>query len=130
ESTCQFGTRPSDAIEHGRALGTTIGKDRSLPGTVSAAIAGYYTHNSFLALGASTRQARRAVLEKFRAEHGQRRLVQMRQRDVAGASHTTGTGVGNRMREGVDAAGLPEGSAHGLRKGCCPRLARAGGCPP
>jgi integrase len=123
---CESRSRPSDVLEQRRASGPTIGKDRSLPGTVSAAIAGYYTHNSFLALGASTRQARRAVLEKFRAEHGQRRLVQMRQRDVAGASYTTGTGLGNRMREWFDAAGLPQCSAHGLRKACCRRLAEAG----
>jgi integrase len=44
-----------------------IGRNRSPAGSVSAAIAGYYGHNSFTALGKSTQQARRAVLERFRS---------------------------------------------------------------
>jgi len=35
-------------------------------------------------------------------------------------------GFGNRVREWCDAAGLPECTAHGLRKACCVRLAEAG----
>ena len=35
-------------------------------------------------------------------------------------------GLGNKMRERCDEAGLPECSSHGLRKGCARRLAEAG----
>jgi integrase len=54
-----------------------------LAGSVNTAIAGYYKHNTFLDLGASTRQQRRAELERFRTEHGDKRLAQLRQKDVA-----------------------------------------------
>jgi integrase len=38
----------------------------------------------------------------------------------------TSDGFGNKMREWCDAAGLPQCSAHGLRKAICRRLAEAG----
>lgn len=38
----------------------------------------------------------------------------------------TANGLGNSMRKWCDAAGLPECSAHGLRKACATRLAEAG----
>jgi integrase len=60
-----------------------IGKDRSALGSISDAIAGYYTHNTFLALGESTRKMRRAVLERFRKKHGDKRLATLRRKDIA-----------------------------------------------
>jgi len=60
-----------------------IGKDRSVPGTLSAAIGGYYTHNSFLVLSPSTRQARRAVLERLRKAHGDKPLALIERRHIA-----------------------------------------------
>ena len=60
-----------------------IGKDRSVLGTVGAAIAAYYTHTSFLALAPTTQQMRRAILERFRAEHGDKRLALMERAHVA-----------------------------------------------
>ena len=48
-----------------------IGESRSAPGSLSAAIAGYYTDNSFTGkLAAETQQQRRSILERFRKEHG------------------------------------------------------------
>ena len=44
----------------------------------------------------------------------------------AGAAYTNGTGLGNRFRQWCDEAGLPQCSAHGLRKAACRRLAEAG----
>jgi len=41
----------------------------------------------------------------------------------------TAAGLGNKMREWCDAAGLDECSAHGLRKACARRLAEAGATP-
>jgi hypothetical protein len=60
-----------------------IGRDRSAPGTVSAAIGGYYTHNTFLALGESTRKMRRAVLERFRNDHGDKPLAKLTREGAA-----------------------------------------------
>lgn len=63
---------------------TPVGADsRSAPGSVAAAIAEYYQHNSFLVLAATTRANRRAILERFRDKHGDKRLAKMRPEDVA-----------------------------------------------
>jgi integrase len=51
-----------------------IGVRRTKPGTVSAAIIGYYYDQSFLALAPSTQQSLRGILERFRAEHGDKRI--------------------------------------------------------
>ena len=60
-----------------------VGADRSAPGSVSAVIAAYYLDNAFLTLAPATRQPRRAILEKFRAAHGDKRLRVMEQKHVA-----------------------------------------------
>jgi integrase len=60
-----------------------IGMDRSAPGSVGAAITGYYRDASFLALAAGTRRMRRQLLERFRAEHGTKQLATMQQTHVA-----------------------------------------------
>ena len=52
-----------------------IGASRTKPGTVSAAIIGYYYDQSFLALAPSTQRPLRGILERFRAEHGDKRSV-------------------------------------------------------
>jgi integrase len=57
-----------------RALGSApepVGAARTKPGSVSAAIASYYTSPEFTrALAAGSQEVRRAVLERFRREHG------------------------------------------------------------
>jgi integrase len=60
-----------------------VGGDRSAPGTVSAAIAAYYTHNSFTGFARGTQKMRRAILERFRREHGEKRLAAMQRPHVA-----------------------------------------------
>jgi integrase len=55
---------------------------RSLPGSVSAAIAGYYNSPSFKALTGSTPSARRAVLERFRERHGTLPIGGMERRHI------------------------------------------------
>jgi hypothetical protein len=52
-----------------------VGASRSQPGTVSAAISGYYHDQSFLTLAASTQRPLRGILEHFRAEHGDKRIA-------------------------------------------------------
>lgn len=51
-----------------------IGANRSAPGSVGGTIGAYYTHNGFLGLAIGTQRARRAILEKFRSEHGDKPL--------------------------------------------------------
>lgn len=67
----------------GHRVRPAIGADRSVPGTLSAAIAAYYQHNSFLTLSATTRAMRRAILERLRREHGEKPIAQMRREHVA-----------------------------------------------
>ena len=52
-----------------------IGAQRSKPGTVAAAVAGYFTSEAFRSLAPSTQRARRNILERFRAEHGDKRIA-------------------------------------------------------
>lgn len=56
-----------------------IGVERSQPGTVAAAIAAYYTDQRFLVLAPSSRQMRRAILERFRESHGDKRIGTLHQ---------------------------------------------------
>ena len=53
------------------------------PGTVAAAIAEYYRDNSFLALAPGTRKMRRAILERLRSKHGEKRLATLKRENVA-----------------------------------------------
>jgi integrase len=56
-----------------QALGSApepVGSGRSKPGSVAAAIAGHYGSPEFKALAASSQAVRRAVLDRFGREHG------------------------------------------------------------
>jgi hypothetical protein len=68
------------------ALGTEaapIGRDkRSKPGSVSAAIAAYYSSGDFRSLSGGTPAKRRAILERFRENHGQLALAGMPKRFI------------------------------------------------
>jgi integrase len=52
-----------------------IGAGRTKPGTVNAAIVGYYTSLAFRSLAPGTQKMRRAILERFRQEHGDKRIA-------------------------------------------------------
>jgi hypothetical protein len=52
-----------------------IGSSRTTPGTVNAAIISYFNSSAFQALAAETRRSRRGILERFRAEHGDKRIA-------------------------------------------------------
>jgi len=61
-----------------------IGAARSVPGSVSAAIAAYYSDSSFRdALAPITQQNRRAILERFREEHGDKRIASLERKHIA-----------------------------------------------
>ncbi len=64
----------------GQAL--QIGATRTKPGTVSAAIIGYYRDQSFLTLAPSTQRSLRGILEHFRAEHGDKRIALLQRQHI------------------------------------------------
>ena len=53
------------------------GADRTIPGTVNAATVSYYQSPAFKALAPVTQRNRRAILEKFRNDHGAKRVALM-----------------------------------------------------
>jgi integrase len=59
------------------------GESRLSPGSVASAVAEYYQDSAFLGLAAGTRKMRRAILERFREQHGTKRIGMMRPEDVA-----------------------------------------------
>ena len=61
----------------GSAPYPTGAKTRSGPGSVSAALAGYYVSQAFRKLTGETPRKRRAILEHFREAHGHLSLAQM-----------------------------------------------------
>jgi integrase len=61
----------------------TIGIRRTKPGTVEEAVARYLGSGAFATLAASTQAMRRAVLERFRVEHGDKRISKLQPDHVA-----------------------------------------------
>ena len=59
-----------------------IGASRTKPGTITAAIIGYYYDQSFLALAPSTQRSLRGILERFRAEHGDKRIALLQRQHI------------------------------------------------
>jgi integrase len=54
-----------------------IGASRTMPGTVNAAMIGYFQSSFGSGVAESTKKAFRAILETFRAEHGDKRVAMM-----------------------------------------------------
>jgi integrase len=59
------------------AAPTPVGVSRNKPGSVSAAIAEYYTGQAFRSLADGTALQRRAVIERFRMAHGDKPLASL-----------------------------------------------------
>jgi len=60
----------------GAAPPLDIGASRTKTGTINAAIVGYYAHTSFTqGFARETQKMRRAILERFRTEHGEKRVA-------------------------------------------------------
>ena len=61
-----------------------IGASRSKPGSVAAAVAGYFASPAFKnSLAASSQVVRKAVLEAFRREHGDKQIAAMPKKFIA-----------------------------------------------
>src|SRR6516165_7356370 len=59
-----------------------FGSSRSRPGTVAAAVAGYFASSAFASLAESTRKDRRRILERFRDHSGGNAIAALTRRDV------------------------------------------------
>lgn len=59
-----------------------IGKARSAPGSVSALVASFYRTSDFTALSDSKKATYRGIIERFRAEHGNKRVAHMEKRHL------------------------------------------------
>ena len=66
-----------------RAAPVVIGAKRSAPGTVAEAVARYLASAALAALAPSTQAMRRAILQRFRDEHGDKRLRKLQPEHVA-----------------------------------------------
>ena len=55
-----------------------IGAGRTSPGSISALVATYYKSSAWAALEAETRKNRWRIIERFRAEHGDKRVALLR----------------------------------------------------
>lgn len=64
----------------GEASPVEIGASRTIAGTVNAAVVSYYGSAAFANLAPGTQRMRRNILERFRADHGDKRIALL-QRD-------------------------------------------------
>jgi len=61
---------------------TEIGQDKVVSGSVAALIASYYATAEFTLLADSTKRAVRNILERFRTEHGHKRVEHLEKRHI------------------------------------------------
>lgn len=59
-----------------------IGARRTLPGTISALVVGYYRSTEWGVLSDDTRKTRRRIIERFRAKHGDKRVALLRREHI------------------------------------------------
>jgi hypothetical protein len=72
-----------EAALAGRSAPIEIGSQRTLPGTINALIVAYYRSDAFLkALAPETQRMRRNILERFRTDHGDKRVATLEHRHV------------------------------------------------
>jgi integrase len=70
------------AVLAGVTASPMIGASRTKPGTVNAAIVGYYQSLAFRSLAPGTQKMRRAILERFRTEHGEKSIKTLPQKFI------------------------------------------------
>jgi integrase len=80
--TSEFMAEYQACLDRAAAPALTIGAARSKPGTVSALIAAYYASPEFLGLSETSRATYRGIIERFRAEHGDKRVVTIERQHV------------------------------------------------
>jgi integrase len=60
-----------------------IGATRTRPGTVAALVVSYYSSSEFRALSEATQATYRGIIERFRAEHGDKRVALLGREHIA-----------------------------------------------
>jgi integrase len=71
-----------EAAKCGEPTKPEIGASRTVPGTVNAAMISYFQSGAFISLADGTRKSRRAILEGFRNDHGDKRLEKLEARHL------------------------------------------------
>ena len=61
-----------------------IGASRTLPGTINALVVNYYGSDDWQKLAADTKKNRGRVIERFRAEHGNKRVALLQREHILG----------------------------------------------
>jgi integrase len=61
-----------------------IGASRTLPGTINALAVAYYGSDAWQKLATETKKNRRRVIERFRAQHGHKRVALLRHEHIIG----------------------------------------------
>jgi integrase len=59
-----------------------IAASRTLPGTVNALVVAYYKSDEWYALAADTQKTRRRIIERFRAQHGDKRVALLQREHI------------------------------------------------
>ena len=72
-----------EAALEGQASCVEIGASRTQPGTVNALAAAYLASATFASHAPETRRTRRNIIERFRAEHGDKRIALLRCNHIA-----------------------------------------------
>ena len=79
----QFMAAYAAALEQ-RGPRIDIGASRTKPGTINALVVSYFNSMAFQTLAPETRRTRRNILERFRAEHGDKRSALLKREHVNG----------------------------------------------
>ncbi len=80
--SAEFMTAYQTALGGSTSSPVEIGAVRTKPGTVAAAIAGYFGSVDYANLAATTRRHRRQILERFRVEHGDKPIAALERRHL------------------------------------------------
>ena len=59
-----------------------IAAHRTLPGTINALVVTYYKSDEWHALAADTQKTRRRIIERFRAQHGDKRVALLQREHI------------------------------------------------
>ena len=97
-----FMAQYAQAIDGVKAQEENIGAElRTRPGSLNQLVVSYYRSPEFRGMKPSTQQSRRSVIERFRAEHGDKPLKGLRRehvKDIIGAKADTPQGANNLLK--------------------------------
>jgi integrase len=103
-----------------------IGAAKTAPGSVSGLIVSYYRTSDFTGLSTSTKTTYRGIIERFRAEHGDKRVAHMQRghvQKIIGEKSETPAAANNLlrmlhllMRHAVDLGWRGDDPTQGVRK--------------